>query len=48
MSKKFFPVYLLLTGAILFFAFQSQGRTEDNPKSKNEKILRNVGKILEQ
>ncbi|MES2893024.1 MAG: carboxy terminal-processing peptidase [Bacteroidota bacterium] len=48
MSKKFFPVYLLLTGAILFFAFQSQGRTEDNPKSKNEKILRNVGMLLEQ
>lgn len=48
MSKKFFPVYLLLTGAILFFAFQTQGRNEDNPKSKNEKILRNVGMLLEQ
>lgn len=48
MSKKFFPVFLILTGTILFFAFQTQGRTEDNPKSKNEKILRNVGMLLEQ
>ncbi len=48
MSKKFFPVFLILTGTILFFAFQTQGRNEDNPKSKNEKILRNVGMLLEQ
>lgn len=48
MSKKFFPVYIILTGAIMFFAFQTQGRDDDNPKSKNEKILRNVGMLLEQ
>jgi carboxyl-terminal processing protease len=48
MSKKFFPVFLVLTGTILFLAFQSQGRGDDNPKSKNEKILRNVGMLLEQ
>lgn len=48
MSKKFFPVFLVLTGTILFLAFQTQGRTDDNPKSKNEKILRNVGMLLEQ
>src|SRR6187551_3744497 len=48
MSKKFFPVFLVLTGTILFLAFQTQGREDDNPKSKNEKILRNVGMLLEQ
>ncbi len=48
MSKKFFPVFLVLTGTILFLAFQTQGRVDDNPKSKNEKILRNVGMLLEQ
>ncbi|MEJ7589110.1 MAG: carboxy terminal-processing peptidase [Ferruginibacter sp.] len=47
MSKKFFPVFLVLTGTILFLAFQTQGRTDD-PKSKNEKILQTVGMVLEQ
>ena len=48
MSKKFFPVFLVLTGTILFLAFQTQGKTEDNPKSKNEKIIQNVGMLLEE
>ena len=48
MSKKFIPVVLALTGATLFLAVQTQGRNEDNPKSKNEKILRSVGMLLEQ
>ena len=48
MSKKFIPVLLVLTVASLFVAFQTQGRSEDNPKTKNEKILRNVGLLLEQ
>ncbi len=48
MSKKYFPVFLVLTGTILFFAFQTQGSVDDNPRSKNEKILRNVGMLLEQ
>ncbi len=48
MSKKFFPVFLVLTGTILFLAFQTQGRGDDNPKTKNEKILHNVGMLLEQ
>ena len=47
MNRKFLPVLLVLTGASFFFAFQSQGR-DDNPKTKNEKILRNVGLLLEQ
>ena len=48
MSKKFIPVVLALTGATLFLAVQTQGKDDDNPKSKNEKILRNVGMLLEQ
>lgn len=48
MSKKFLPVLLVLTIASLFVAFQTQGRGGDNPKTKNEKILRNVGLLLEQ
>ncbi len=50
MSKKFIPVILVLTGASLFVAFQSQGKNEndDNPKSKYSKVLRNVGILLEE
>ncbi len=50
MSKKFIPVILVLTAASLFLAFQSQGKNDkdDNPKSKNTKILRNVGVLLEE
>ena len=49
MSKKFLPVILVLTGASLFLAFKSQGRTEDdNPKFKYARVLRNVGMLLEQ
>ncbi len=48
MSKKFFPVILLLIAASFFIALQSQGRTEteDNPKTRHSKILRNVGILL--
>jgi carboxyl-terminal processing protease len=50
MSKKFIPVILILTGASLFVAFQSQGKNdnEDNPKSRYSKVLRNVGILLEE
>lgn len=50
MSKKFIPVILALTGASLFIAFQSQGKTEneDNPKARYTKILRTVGILLEE
>src|SRR5437868_6857197 len=50
MSKKFIPVVLVLTGASLFLAFQTQGRTgdDDNPKLKYAKVLRRVGMILEE
>ena len=50
MSKKFLPVLFLLIGAGLFVTFKTMGRGDgnDNPRSKNEKILRNVGIVLEQ
>lgn len=51
MSKKFIPVILVLTGASLFIAFQTQGKktyNDDNPKSKYTKVLRNVGILLEE
>ena len=48
MNKKFFPVLLVLTVASFFFAFSRSSSASDNPKSKNEKILHNVGLLLEQ
>ncbi|MEO5646979.1 MAG: carboxy terminal-processing peptidase [Chitinophagaceae bacterium] len=49
MSRKFIPVWLILIGAGLFLAIKTtMGRGEDNPKSKYEKILRNIGIILEE
>lgn len=47
MNKKFFPVLLVLTVASFFFAFSRNGNS-DNPKSRYEKILRNIGLILEE
>lgn len=47
MNKKFLPVFLVLVVASFIFAFQSLG-FNDNPKSKNERILRTVGLLLEQ
>ncbi len=51
MSKKFIPVLFLLVATGLFLTFSSMGRGDkksDNPRSKYEKILRNVGIILEE
>jgi carboxyl-terminal processing protease len=49
MSKKFLPIFLVLTAASLFIAYSTQGKNEkDNPKSKYAKVLRNVGLILEE
>lgn len=47
MNKKFLPVFLVLVVASFIFAFQSLGNN-DNPKSRNERILRTVGLLLEQ
>ncbi|HMG83997.1 MAG TPA: carboxy terminal-processing peptidase [Ferruginibacter sp.] len=49
MSKKFLPVLAILIAAGLFIALQTQGGTaDDTPKSKNEKILHEVGLLLVQ
>ncbi|MEO8764994.1 MAG: carboxy terminal-processing peptidase [Ginsengibacter sp.] len=51
MSKKFLPVLLVLICGGLFLTYGVMGRGDgknDNPKSKYEKILRNVGIVLEQ
>lgn len=49
MSKKFIPVLFLLIGAGLFLTFKTMGRSDgDNPRTKFEKILTNLGIVLEQ
>ena len=50
MSRKFLPVLALLIGVGSFLTFRTMGRNDkgsDNPRSKFEKILRNVGVVLE-
>lgn len=50
MSKKFIPVVITLTVIGLFFTFKSIGNSEreGDPREKNEKIIQNVGVLLEQ
>jgi carboxyl-terminal processing protease len=51
MSKKFIPVLIILILAGLFIGFGVTGRNDkrnDDPKAKYQKILRNVGIVLEQ
>ncbi|MEP6595414.1 MAG: carboxy terminal-processing peptidase [Ginsengibacter sp.] len=51
MSKKFIPVLFFFIAGGLFLAYTTMGRGDKgsyNPKSKYEKILRNVGIILEE
>ena len=51
MSKKILPVFMLLIAAGLFLTFKTMGRGDkdnDNPRTKYEKILHNVGIVLEQ
>ncbi len=52
MSRKFLPVMLVLTAASLFVAFSTMGRSDDgsndNPKRRYAKVLRNVAVLLEE
>lgn len=51
MSKKFLPVLLILICGGLFVTYGVMGRgdrLDDNPKTKYEKILKNVGIVLEE
>ncbi|HXS58142.1 MAG TPA: carboxy terminal-processing peptidase [Hanamia sp.] len=51
MSKKFIPVLLILIIGGLFITFGVMGKSDkrnDDPKAKYQRILRNVGIVLEQ
>ena len=51
MSKKFIPVLLILILGGLFIAYGVMGNSDkknDDPKAKYQRILRNVGIVLEQ
>ncbi len=51
MSKKFIPVLIILILVGLFIGYGVMGRGDkrnDDPKTKYEKVLRNVGIVLEQ
>lgn len=50
MSKKFIPVLLILILGGLFIAYGVMGSSDrqDDPKAKYQRILRNVGIVLEQ
>ena len=49
MSKKFIPVLIVLILAGLFIGYGVKGKSDSNdPKTKYEKILQNVGIVLEQ
>jgi len=49
MSKKFIPVLLILILVGLFIGYGVKGRSDSNdPKTKYEKILQNVGIVLEE
>src|SRR5690348_14408031 len=50
MSKKFIPVLIILILAGLFIGYGVMGKSDNSndPKTKYEKILQNVGVVLEQ
>ena len=50
MSKKFIPVLIILILGGLFVGYGVMGKSEhnDDPKTKYQKILQNVGIVLEQ
>jgi len=51
MSKKFIPVLIILILSGLFIGYGVMGKSDkqnDDPKAKYQKILRNVGIVLEQ
>lgn len=48
MSKKMLPILLVLTAGSVFVAVTSFGKNDDNPKTKQSRILRNVGMMLEE
>jgi carboxyl-terminal processing protease len=47
-NKKFIPIVILLTFVAVFFTFQSQGKNEEDPKQRYEKILRNINVLIKE
>lgn len=47
-NKKYIPLVILLTFIAVFFSFQSQGKNEEDPKQRYEKILRNLNVLIKE
>lgn len=47
-NKKYIPLVILLTFIAVFFTFQSQGKNDEDPKQRYEKILRNLNVLLKE
>ena len=45
-NKKYIPLVILMTFIAIFFSFQSQGKNEEDPKQRYEKILRNLNVLI--
>jgi len=47
-NKKYIPLVILMTFIAVFFTFQSQGKNEEDPKQRYEKILRNLNVLIKE
>lgn len=47
-NKKYIPLVILLTFIAVFFTFQSQGKNDEDPKQRYEKILRNLNVLIKE
>ena len=47
-NKKYTPLVILLTLIAVFFTFKSQGKNEEDPKQRYEKILRNLNVLIKE
>ncbi len=48
MNKRFLPLIIILTLASIFLFLKSEGRSDDDPKSRHAKVLKSVGELLEE
>ncbi len=47
-NKKYIPLVILMTFIAVFFTFQSQGKNDEDPKQRYEKILRNLNVLIKE
>jgi carboxyl-terminal processing protease len=47
-NKKYIPLVIIMTFIAVFFTFQSQGKNEEDPKQRYEKILRNLNVLIKE